>query len=234
MGPAPSWDLLTIALFGAILSYIWRIQDLYPILRALEFPTVVSLAAFGLYIAKGGGRRKITKLRSKVLKAATWVFFFILLSGPFSLGKGRTFWFVVQDFAKTFVLMWIVAASIRHFRDVRRLVAAIVVGAFLYSLYVELNVTVGMGGRLGNIVMYDANDLGALLIFTIPLGLFFLFRGRTWWVRWAAGGALLLFLRIVIKSGSRGAFLGLIGLGLYFLFGLKAVKSRTRALIVAA
>lgn len=233
-GRAPKYDLLIAAIFGAILSYIWRVQDLTPILRVVQYPTLISLAVLGLYLLHATGRRDMRLAwRSDALKAAVAVFAFAVFSGPFSLIQGGSFWFIVRDFVKTIILMLILAAAIRHVADARRLALAIVVGAFFYSFYVETQISIGMGGRLGNLIMYDANDLGAILICTIPLTIMFVFQGRKWWSKAAAVGVLGLFLRTIIRSGSRGAFLGLIALGLYFLFGFRAVRARTRTVIIA-
>jgi O-antigen ligase len=46
--------------------------------------------------------------------------------------------------------------------------------------------------------------------------------------------SLALFLLVIIKTGSRGAFLGLIAMGLYFLFKFNALAKKTRIIAVAA
>jgi O-antigen ligase len=66
----------------------------------------------------------------------------------------------------------------------------------------------------------------------LPLVIHFATGQRPKWTLVASLAALMLFMQVLIKSGSRGAFLGMIGVALYFLFGLHSIKKSTRMLVV--
>jgi hypothetical protein len=75
----------------------------------------------------------------------------IVLGVPFALYPGLAANFLVKDHLKNFALMVLIAASVRHVRDIERLVVALVFGSALYSAVTLRYFTVGPDGRLGNI-----------------------------------------------------------------------------------
>src|SRR5512138_2707326 len=55
------------ATYGVVLSYVWRLQDLYPILATIQFPTLISLVALGLFAASPA-RRELRRFRHPILR----------------------------------------------------------------------------------------------------------------------------------------------------------------------
>lgn len=221
-------DFLSVSVMGAILTYVWRLQDLYPIFAKMQLPSVAALAAISLYLLDHDRRRALKSLRHPITYMVGAILFLAALSVPTSVYPGLSFRFITQDLIKNVLLFVLIAGSVRAFVDVKRYAAALVAGAFIYALYVQLFVTIGARGRLGNLAYYDANDLGLLLVCSIPLALFFVLRAKRALVRLLAGAALALFFLIIIKSGSRGAFLGVIAVTLYLLFLFRAVSAKAR------
>ena len=78
--------------------------------------------------------------------------------------------------------------------------------------------------RLGDLYMYDANDLGVVLMIGIALSLLtFQTSGR---MGKLVSGATLLGIGVAIaRSGSRGAFVGLVAVGLALLFALPDIRA---------
>src|SRR5690606_3829795 len=231
---SPKMDLLLLAVITCILTYAWRVQDLFPVLAKIKLPILGSLAAYGLYAITPDSRRKLRSIIHPVTKCVIVIMALAVASVPTSLYQGLSFGFIKDDLGKSFLLMVILAASVRAVEDVRRYVAAVVVGGTIYALYVYLFVDVGMSGRLGNLVYYDANDLGMVLVCTLPLVAFFAIRVRTLLARIASVLAIGVFLLVIVKSGSRGAFLGLIGFGAYLLVGYRAIPRKIRVAAVVA
>lgn len=225
--PAP-FDGLTWALIAAILCYVWRIQDLYPILATIRAPILSTAAVLVLFVIDVDRRRTLRTVRHRI---TTWVLTILalaVLSVPLSLYQGLSFRFIVDDFGKSVLLFVVLVASIRTMIDVRRFVAALAIGGVIYAQYVYFNIPMGLGGRLGNIAYYDANDLGMLLVSTMPMLLFFLFRGKLILARIASAIAVLLFVLMIVKTGSRGAFISLTAVALYMLFLLNIVTLKVR------
>jgi O-antigen ligase len=227
-------DPLLLAVVVSILTYVWRVQDLYPILGTVKLPILGSLAMYGLYVIDSDGRRKLKTIRHPVTICVVAIMALAVASVPTSLYKGLSFGFIKDDLGKNFLLMIILAASIRTLEDVRRYVAFIVIGGAIYAQFVHLNLEVGPSGRLGNLAYYDANDLGMLLVCTLPLAVFFALRARTVLARAAAALCIALFILVIIKTGSRGAFLGLVGVGGYLLIAFRSVPVKVRLAAVGA
>mgnify|MGYP002477909511 CR=1 FL=1 len=227
-------DLLLIAVSTCILTYAWRVQDLFPLLAKVKLPILATLGMYGLYAMTSDRRRKLRSVVHPVTKCLIVIMALAVASVPTSLYKGMSFGFIKDDLGKSFLLMIILAASVRALEDVRRYVAAVVAGAAIYAGYVYLYVDVGISGRLGDLAYYDANDLGMLMVCTLPLATYFVIRGRTPFARIASVLATGIFLLVIVKSGSRGAFLGLIGFGLYLLLGYSAIPKKLRVGAVIA
>jgi O-antigen ligase/polysaccharide polymerase Wzy-like membrane protein len=231
----PKLDMLGWMIVICILTYVWRIQDLYPIIASIRLPILASLGAIGLYLMDGDRRRTLhTITKHPICRAACIIMALAILSVPTSVHDGLSFRFIRDDLSKNFILMTIVAASIRSFADVRRYALAMMIGGLIFAGFVYLYVPVGISGRLGNLAYYDANDLGMLLACSIPLAVFFVVAERRLLIRAMAVLGLLLYILVIVKSGSRGAFLGLLAVAIYLLLFFRAVRASVRIAAVVA
>jgi O-antigen ligase len=231
----PKLDLLGWMTIISILTYVWRIQDLYPIVASFRLPILASLGAICLYLLDGDRRRTLrTITKHPIFRAACIIMALAILSVPTSVHDGLSFRFIRDDLSKNFLLMVIVAASIRSFADVRRYALALMIGGLIFAGFVYLYIPVGMSGRLGNLAYYDANDLGMLLVCSLPLAVFFFVAERRLLIRALAVLSLLLYILVIVKSGSRGAFLGLLAVAIYLLFFFRGVRASVRTATVVA
>lgn len=220
----PGWDALMIALALAMLSFVWRIQDLFPLLRPLQVPTISILAALGLALfGPSWGRRWTPVVKHPVARLGGVILILMMVSVPTSLYQGLSFRFVFQDHVKTLLLAALLVYAIRSWKDVERLAIVHLIGAALYSYVISTRFTVGSGGRLGRLLFYDANDISLLLVCCLPLGVYFLRSGSTRTEKLIASGVLAASLFTLVKTGSRGGFLGLIAVGVYLLLAYRAI-----------
>jgi O-antigen ligase len=226
----PRFDAMLIALILAVLAFIWRIQDLFPVLGALELPSIsVGLALLATILGKRRGRSR-RGLRHPIARWAWVLLGLMLLSVPFSLYPGLSLRFILNDHLKTLLLFALVIYSIRSHADVERFAIAQVIGATIYSVVVRLRFTVQPGGRLGHLYYYDANDIALLLTATIPMCVYLLRPAAKRWHKGLAGVGLFFSLLTVVQSGSRGGFLALLAVGAYLLIAYRAIPKATRFL----
>lgn len=219
---------LLYALLAAILGHVWRLQDLFPLLGKLKFVVVASVLAFGLWLADTDQRRSLATLRHPIAGYALAILALMVLSVPGGVYPGLSFGFIVQDHVKTMLLMILLGAAVRTLRDVEYLVWAQILGAAIYSVFVLTTFEIDIGGRLGDLVYYDANDLGMLLVCTLPLVVYFLRSGAGWGQRLLAAGILPVLIEAIIKTGSRGAFLGFIAVVAFIVIHFRAFPKRLR------
>jgi O-antigen ligase len=94
--------------------------------------------------------------------------------------------------------------------------------------------TPGPDGRLGDLVFYDANDFALIMICSIPFAVLFLQRAGGTRRRLLGLVCLGMFVAGIVKSGSRGGFLGLIAVSLYVLLRYRAIPARVRLFAAVA
>jgi O-antigen ligase len=87
--------------------------------------------------------------------------------------------------------------------------------------------------RLSDLYTWDANDAGLIFVSGIPLALMLAQTSRGWWKRLALAIAILSIVAVV-RTGSRGAFVGMLALGVGLLFLARAVHPAKRLGIVLA
>ncbi len=224
-----------LAVSVMILTYVWRVQDLYPALGTLKVPVIASLAAIALWIGDADARRKFDDIKLPLFKVLVGILILMLISVPTSYWPGKSVRFLYQDYLKTFAFMIVCAASIRRFEDVEWYLKVHFMGALMYSLSALAKFQVNSEGRWGGLRYYDANDFALVLVCTIPLAVYFL-RGQAKLVwRLVALGSILVFAITLIKTGSRGGFVAFMAAMTYILFTFRAltVKLRMTAVVMA-
>lgn len=222
--PPGMFEWLAVTL---VLVYVWRIQDLFGILGLIKFPILVSLAALWLFL-DGRATRSAPRYRHRLVRISTFILVWMLFSVPGGVYPGLSLRFIVNDHVKTYIMMLMLIASIRQYADVERLILAYVLGAGLYCVEILTTFQIEASGRLGDLFYYDSNDLAMFLVCTLPLLVYFMRAGARIWLRLVALPIAGIFIITIVRAGSRGGFLGLIGVAIYLLFGFRAVAGRIR------
>jgi hypothetical protein len=221
------WDPLTIALAGVILQYVWRVQEVFPVLRYVQFTAVVSGAAVFLFMTDHDPARRMGRLRHPLFRLVLVIAVWAILSVPTSLHQSASVGFLTGNFLKTVVLVGVLAVAIRDRGDVERLLRLFVLGGVFYVVTAIVFAPAG-GGRLGGKGSYDPNDLGLFTVSTLPLCMYLMRRGARGTDRMLGAGAMVVLLIGTVESGSRGGFLALMAVGVYGLFLLDAVRRSKR------
>lgn len=224
-----SWkpDFLVWSVGLALLSYVWRVHEVFPVLGSLKFALLVTAAALLFLIVDKDPRRKLESLRHPISTTIFAIIILITLSIPTSVNRIYSFNSFTQDYLRNVLLMAILVVSVRGFQDLKNYVLAFVVGGLVFNQHVLRNVSLDEGGRLDGIAYYDANDLSMLMVVTIPLLLLFLVRGRPG-MRALAILCLVVSVLVFLKAGSRGGFLGMVAVSLYLLFQFHGIRKAVR------
>ncbi len=228
-------DLLQLALIGVVLAYVWRIQDLVPGLAALKVPTLMTVFAVALALVDPRISRRMATLRHhRVWRLIPWFALCAVASVMFSIDLRGSIDFLMRNFLPSLALALIVPACAFVMRDGERFAAVQVGGAALYCAVILALFHEDATGRLGSLIFYDANDLGMLLVCTLPLCIYFVRHGRHVAWRILALAVTVLIGVAIARSGSRGAFLGFVSVVAYIMLFSKGAPSRVRLAIVAA
>lgn len=229
--PAPrrlGHDALLLVLALMALTYIWRVQDLFPPIGRISPALTVTIAALVLWFFDADRRRRLHLIDTPTLRLLLGLIVFMLLSVPGSLWPGNSVRFLYQDFGLTVVFMLLVAVAIRGTRDLEWFAMIHVLGATMYSAVVLARGKVSADGRLSGLNYYDANDLALVLVCTLPLTVYFMRKEVRPWLRGTALICFILLTLTVVKTGSRGGFVGLLVTMGYILFQFRAIKKGTR------
>ena len=229
--PTSRWDLLTLVLSGVLILYVWRIQEVFPVLAPFQLTALASVGAIVLFALDSQRSRRVAHLRHPLYRPIAIIFVLAVLSIPASLHAGASFRFLTSNFIKTVLLVGILAASIRDRRDVERLVRVFVLGG---AGYVLASIALGAsdGGRLAGQGSYDPNDLGLFTVSTIPLCAYLMRRGAGAVNRLIGMASAILLLVGTVQTGSRGGFLGLVAVAGFGLLAMNAVRSSKRVAIM--
>jgi O-antigen ligase len=220
-----TFDFLVAALLPI---YVWRIQDVFPILAKIQAPSLVSLAALAVFIMGGHAALAMPRYRTRVITLATFMLVWMVASVPTSVYPGLSFGFITSDHIKTFIMTLMLIASIRGVWDAERLVLTNMLGALVYCTKIITTYSVGSDGRLNAQLYYDANDISMMVVCTLPIAVYFLRSQAKPIHRLIAAGSSAIFVLTIVRAGSRGGFLGLIAVGLYLVFGYRAIPVRAR------
>jgi hypothetical protein len=213
---------------------IWRVQDLWPILGKVQLPIILELLLAATLFSSLGGPRNLKWTKSRIF-ALPFLMLVVMLAGlPMGLWPGRSLIFVTKGFLPSLLLLSAIALSVRGMDDLNWLAFTHVIGATIYSFWTFLFVSVASDGRLVGSAHYDANDLALLLCCTIPFAIYFLRPGVPAWKRLFSGFALILFIELTLKCGSRGGFIAFIAVLLFIVIAFRAIPTRVRLSAVAA
>lgn len=210
-------------------TYVWRGHDLLKV--ALKVPyfrlaMLCTLASLALWFLDTDRRRSIDSVRTKSFHMVMGLAVVIVLSVPFGVWPFSSFHFVWREFPWTLSLLVLAAASVRHMGDAIWYAKVNLFSMVAYTIVV-LRLPI-KNGRWGGMIYYDANDFALLLVVTIPIAMFFLRKRAGIGSRLLAFAVIALASFTLIKTGSRGGFLGyVIAMG-YILLRYQAVSASLR------
>jgi O-antigen ligase len=226
-------DLLVYVTVAFLWVSVWRFQDLWPIIGKIQVPILLEILLCAILATSFSGPRSLKWVRSRVF-AIPFLLLLLMIAGvPESLWPGKSVTFITKDFGPSILLMVGVTTSLRNADDINWIAFAHLVGATIYSTYIYLFIPVGSGGRLGSLVYYDANDFALLVVSSIPFAIYFLRPVVPAWKRFFALFSLVLFVEMVLKSGSRGGFIAFVLLMTYVVIAFRAIPARLRLSAVA-
>ena len=216
---------------GLVLTYIWRFHSLTPALGRLRAAALFSVASW-LLLVLAPDRTTISRAlkRPYVLAFIAW-WLWIGLSTPFSLVPSQTWGFFSDTQFKNVLFVLFLASAVADAAKLKLVVIANVFGA---SVVAAFYVKAGTPGWGTPIPMYDINDFALILNMTIPLAVWGVLNANRRWEKGVFGTAALLMVASVIGTGSRGGFLALATVGVYYLVRSKGLTWKRKTLVLGA
>ena len=228
-------DVLRVLLGLTIVLNVSRIHQHFHIVALLR-PALLLVALTGLfaflnpkYLSTDG------LLRTKQARLIVALGLFACMSTPFGLSFGNSAKFILESYSKVLLAALLIVAGIRRTRDLYTLVWFYVAACGILSylgIFVFGMSKAGNTVRLSDLYTFDANDIGAVLLPGLALTLLII-QSSKGWARMTACVILAGIGVTIARSGSRGAFLGLLVTGAALLVLAKGIPIAKRVAIVA-
>jgi hypothetical protein len=225
---------LQFALYLLVFISISRIHQHFSPLAAIRPGLTLMGLALLLAIVKPGNLAQ-ANIRTYPSRTVLALAVLACLSVPFGLSMGNSAKFLLEVYFKVLIVYALVALSLREPVDLSNLIWSFVlaIAVLCWMAIFLFQLGDGLGGqlRLNNLYTYDANDLGVYLLMGIPLTLVCLETSNR------AGRAFCVVVLFAIgaslaRSGSRGAFVGLVGLVGAFVLSASHIDLVKRVLAV--
>jgi O-antigen ligase len=231
------FDPLRISLFLLMIITVSRIHQHFKVIGKLR-PALLLAFATALYAF----------LQPKLIRPdnlkQVWVSRVILglavmacLSAPFGVSLGGSAVFIIEEYSKTIVFAILLIVAMRSATDLYTLVWAYVIscGILVWMSLFVFGLSQASGSevhRLSHLYTFDANDVGLIVLIGLALTLWtFQSSGKNG--KLASGVILLGIGATLARTGSRGAFVGLVAVGIVLLFALTGVPVAKRVAFAA-
>jgi O-antigen ligase/polysaccharide polymerase Wzy-like membrane protein len=177
----------------------------FGILRLMR-PALVLFALCVGYALLHPNKIILTNLhRSVTVRLLVGIGLVVVCSAVFGISLGRAAVFILDNFSKTLAITFLMIVTVRDLKDLRRLTWAF---AFASILLAFLSIFVIGISKVSTGVSYDANDVGVLMVMSLPLALLFVQSASTRTERIMAIVGIGLVAATLVKTQSRGAFIG--------------------------
>lgn len=215
-----STDPLRLSLFLVVLISISRIHHHFAMIGRLR-PAFLLFGFSVLYVALVPRSIDLRNLKvGPAPRAMAGLTLLACLSAVFGISLGNAASYFLAEFSRTLIFAFLMIVAIRSVQDLSTFIWGFVISAgvwvWLAFFFFEPEVDIGSGRdnlRLDGLYMYDSNDLGLIMMITLPLTLLVLQAARS---RLAKAFCLATLLGIVMTTamtGSRGAMVGLFAVG---------------------
>ncbi|GEM_PF-640922 len=208
-------DPFHVALLVLIVLNISRLHMQFPVLKAMRPALIMTLVAGVLAFMRPGSLSRRPLLATWPAKGVLAFLVLACCSALLGISQGHSAVFILNVYGKTIIFALLIVASVRTARDLYAVLWAFVLSAgwLAYtSLFVfKLEMYHGYE-RLANLDTYDANDVGLVMLVGLALTLL-AFQTARRPGKLVCGFLLAGIGATIAKSGSRGAFVGLLALG---------------------
>jgi O-antigen ligase len=238
MSLTPTADVVRICLFSLMMVNISAIQMYMGPVRLIR----PGMTFLGLAVLVALLKPKLVswKNMTAAYPSKRVLVFFGLACGSALLGLslGGSATFILDVYSRNLIFFFLIVIAIRNIHDLALLmwsfVASVGVLVVLAQTVLDLEVTrEGLGRLGGGQGMFDANDLGMILVMALPLALLFFFNGKPL-TRMLSLGTMIGIPVTIALTGSRGAMIGLVVVAITMLITLRRISVVKRVSILVA
>ena len=226
---------------GALLTLFFVSQEVQ-LFKFLEGLQIVKLTAVAVAVLLLSSRDQlIDRVRLRDAPQAKMIIGLLavaVLTIPFAVWPNVSFQYAADAYVKNVIFVYLLLQTVRSDKDARVIATVLSAGSAVLVIpmlthfgpwvtYKADPTRVAVGGT------YDANDLALLFVVTIPFA-FFALKGSSRMVKLILLSSMLLMLIGMVKTESRGGFVGLVVIGvMLFLTGSGQARKYTLIAVIA-
>ncbi len=194
---------------------IARPQDVYPSIQL--FRPVLFFSLINLILVCAQGMNPITiQLKQSISRKYVYLYGLMLLGIPFAIYRRGAFEFAVFQYSINILYMGLFILHVNSYKRLRALLFTLVFSVLFFGMASQ---SLGgiEAGRYSFGEMFDPNDLAYVFVSLMPFSVIFILeRGNTAF-KIMAMLTIGISIKLILSTGSRGGFIGLIIiLGLFF------------------
>ena len=198
---------------------------IFPDFTVIKLLGLIGFAWAGLQLAAGD-----PMVRRLGARQARLYFVFLVAVAALGVLHGTGFGYGISRYIAFLVFLPFLVVAVRTQDDLGRVLKALVLSYVIMFPY-AIRQMIRFGERLGEGV-YESNYLAAILVLLVPLAFAFAAQQTDRTRRWLWVGAALLLIGMVVLTGSRGGFLGLVAAGVLFVYRQRGLGAAAGALAV--
>ena len=210
--------MLVIGAAALTLIFVTQLLQLVPALKDLSVAKFMVLLAGLSFLSSRD--QIVARVRVTKVPQLKWILMMLALAVvtvPFSFWPSDSLGYILNIYSRNIVCLYLIAQAVRDDRSARVVGGALVAGCACIVLAMLLNfgplVTYKFDpGRVSIGGSYDPNDLALLFVVALPYA-FFMLKGSRPLVQLMLGSSIGLMLVGIVKTGSRGGFIGLLVVG---------------------
>ena len=211
----------------------FRFHEVYPPLRPLRIPLMLSLAVLGVLCYNLFLSRKIRVYWEHELTPFALFAGWSLLGMFFATNFGASKQFFLDTYVKIIIMTFAIAWSIREPKQFMAAIKFFVVAGIIVGVVAIYNKLMGIGLVEGTRVtiarhlrspLGDPNDLSLRLLFPLSFALSLIMVPKSYWVKLFGGFASFTMIWAIVATQSRGGLLGL--LAVLGVIGERYIKSK--------
>lgn len=202
---------------------VCKLQEIFPFLAKIYFQKLLILVSIlGVIIDPTVKRSLIEKLGTPQTKILLVFNFWMLLSLPFSVFPGNSIYFFTESYWKNIVVYILITAYGNNYKKLYKIIIAYILGTIVLSV---LYIAAQSSGRIDLIDSYDANELALVLVVFFPFTFYYSLK-EIGYKRIVGLLGCCIILTALIKTDSRGGFLGFLSTVIVILFQLRKINRK--------
>jgi O-antigen ligase len=225
-------DPLRAALLVLMVLSVSRLHQYFPLLAKVR-PLLLLVGFTAAYAFLNPKKIAADNLKMRPPRLVMAIAIWACLSAPFGISLGGSAKFILDEFSKTILLFVLLVVAIRGTRDLLTIIWGYVLGCTIlsyFSLFIfgmTKSADSDVARLAGGMATFDANDLGLVLLIGLALCLL-TFQTSQRQGKIVSGFTILGIGGALARSGSRGAFVGLLAFGITLLVMLRSVPITKR------